>query len=372
MEALGGGRDGLRQYFWPGKRTVAGARGVHQTMSNVSLRFCSKTWWSSYHRPSPLLRTQRHFCFPLKVLLRSLILWFWEFLLYMSKLCHTPSCLMPLPDTGVNSVWNVVSLQFWNELKITGLRHQSEFKIWDLGLASSEGNSLGGSEMAQRGCLCDSDFELASGPVALWLDRAHKENRQSFCLSEEGTHQRDLLPILKNNWAWNGYCLDYRETHLLISFFRITKGLMADLAPATGIWCQKISVTHLLREAVFRTKGISFISSFVFSFHSVPCIYGVPCMRFQLDLTERSGGETFQWPSPRWLPGWWWTLSGASRFLTQRVARGEGGWGVWAGERVTGGSCCREQDQDDSGGGSPEVPWEVENRGTMTSRLHLA
>lgn len=109
-------------------------------------------------------------------------------------------------------------------------------------------------------------------------------------------HTREICCPFKKRLAWNGYCLDYRKTHLLISFFRITKGPMADAAPASGIWCQQNSVTHLHKEAVFRTEGISFISSFVFSFHSVRYLYGEPGMHFQLELTEWKG-RTFQSPA---------------------------------------------------------------------------
>lgn len=114
---------------------------------------------------------------------------------------------------------------------------------------------------------------------------------------------------LKNDWAWNGDCLDYTETHPLISFSGPQKAWW-HFSPSQRDLMPKVSVTHLHREAVFREKGISFISMWCFS-------------PFILFCTFRSAKCLFlAWP--HWMEGQpeqWWRLSVASRFLKQGTVR---------------------------------------------------
>lgn len=114
---------------------------------------------------------------------------------------------------------------------------------------------------------------------------------------------------LKNDWAWNGDCLDYTETHLLISFSGPQKAWWC-FSPSQWDLMPKVSVTHLHREAEFREKGIPFISMcFFFSFRSV--LYISECQCPFLAWPHCMAGQ----------PERWWRLSVASRFLMQGMVR---------------------------------------------------
>lgn len=139
MQTVGEGRDGLRWYLWPRKCMVAGGSWAHKTTSNVT-SFLQRHLVVVLPRALPASRDVKaffpppHKCspgIPYSVVLGIPTL--------SDVILHL---LMPLPETVVNLVWNVVELQFSNELKINGLLHQSEFRILDLGLASNESNLL--------------------------------------------------------------------------------------------------------------------------------------------------------------------------------------------------------------------------------------
>ena len=194
MEALGGGRGGSRWYSWPRKCTEADASGAHRTcpaccfISAARFGGCPATapsHVSGCKGTSPASPWRRYSRDP----------WF----------CDSGSFFYTWWSFVILHLINVIawhsgefSLKYCQLAILKWVKnHWAASSAWvkNPGLASNEGDLLGGSEMAEWGCLCDSGFELASGPMTLWLDRAHRKGSRCFCLSEEGTHQGDLLPI---------------------------------------------------------------------------------------------------------------------------------------------------------------------------------
>lgn len=207
-------------------------------------------------------------------------------------------------------------------------------------MASKEGDLLGG-EMAERGCLCDSGFELASGPMALWLDRAHRKGSQRFLFVRGRNTPGDLLPI----WKTIGHEMDtvwITEKHIFSPSFSGSQKAQWLMQPQPVRFdANENSVTHIC-IGVFRTEGISFISSFAFSF----ILFGIfmECQVCIFSLNSLSGrGRTFQSPACIGClggDGCW----GAAGSLTWKVVRWSGDQGDGLGDSYCGG-CCRQQDQ---------------------------
>lgn len=175
----------------------------------------------------------------------------------------------------------MVNLQFRNKLQIIGLLHQSAFKILDLVLASNKGNLFEERE--------------SDGPMgvplwwALWLgirvplllmtgQGPWSDQTELLFVRGRNTPGR-FVAHLKNDWAWNGDCLDYTETHPLISFSGPQKAWWR-FSPSQWDLMPKVSVTHLHREQGFWKRGSPLFQCvfFLLSFCSVH--FRVPGVHF--------------------------------------------------------------------------------------------
>lgn len=88
--------------------------------------------------------------------------------------------------------------------------------------------------MAERGCLCDSALNWHRGPWPFdWTGLTERAVNVFICQRKE--HTREICCPFEKRLGMKWILFGLQKTHLLISFFRITKGPMADAAPASGI-----------------------------------------------------------------------------------------------------------------------------------------
>lgn len=129
------------------------------------------------------------------------------------------------------------------------------------------------------------------GLSSLLIGQSHKETRQFLFIRGRNTPGR-FVALLKNDWAGNGYSLDYMETHPLISYFRITEGLIASPIPARGvIWDQESKLHICIGKEYWQKRDLTLVHCFLLL---LPCgvhFQGTGYISLQLNLTEGDGDE---------------------------------------------------------------------------------
>lgn len=147
---------------------------------------------------------------------------------------------------------------------------------------------------APRVCLYAGDLWLLvslRGLSSLLIGQSRKETRQFLFIRGRKTPGR-FVALLKNDWAGNGYSLDYTETHPLSSYFRITESLMAAPVPASGvIWDQQSWLHICIRKKYWQKRDTTLVHCFLLL---LPCgvhFQGTGYISLQLNLTEGGGDE---------------------------------------------------------------------------------